>query len=123
MAGRKLALVAQPPLVAVCVGKDCRKQDGYDKLRTELDARCDVVDLKCIGVCSGPVVAVAHRGSAPSVYSKLRSKPQRRLLMSLLAGDAAARRDLSKRRVLKKKAINQALRQLKRRTVVDKRAA
>lgn len=123
MANRRLSVVAEQPVVALCVGKDCRKQSDFSKLQSALEARCDLVDLKCVGVCRGPVMAVVDESGTPTVYSKLRGKPQRTLVVSMLAGSGRAKRELAKRRVTKEKAIGLVMRQMKRRSGDIKRAA
>ena len=70
--------VDERPLVAMCAGKDCRKRCEFAKIRVELDAACDVVEFRCVGICSGPVVVIGADSDKPQVYSKLRSKSQRR---------------------------------------------
>lgn len=123
MATRRLSVVVDSPVVALCVGKDCRKQSDHAKLQNALDARCDLVELKCVGVCSGPVMAVLDASGSPTVYAKLRGKRHRSLVLSMLGGDRRATRELAKRRVTKKKAIGLVMRQLKRRSGDIKRAA
>jgi len=49
------------------------------------------------------------------VYSKLRTKRQRSLIVGLATGDVGARKQLSGRKVDKKKAVASVERQLKRR--------
>lgn len=110
-------------MVALCVGKDCRKHADSSKLRDALEARCDVVDMKCVGVCSGPVMAVVDESASPTVYAKLRGKQQRSLVLSMLAGDGRAKRRLVQRRVTKKKVADLVMRQMKRRSSTVKRAA
>jgi hypothetical protein len=123
MARRSLSAVAERPIVAVCAGKDCRKRGEFAKLRDALDEQCDVTELKCVGLCNGPVVVLDPQGAKPAVYSKLRSKRHRKLLLAVATGDARARRDLSNRRVSTKKVISGVSRQAKRRLVVTSRAA
>ena len=116
---RVLLTVAPPvdrPIVGLCAGKDCRKHCETIKVRKALDRDCVVVDLKCVGVCSGPVVVVDPASSKPAVYSKLRTKKQRSLLIDLISGDGRARKELADRRVTKKKVVAAVVRQTKRRT-------
>ncbi len=85
-------------------------------MQKALDRECDVLELKCIGLCNGPVVVVVHPGpNSPVVYSKLRTKRQRSLIVGLATGDVGARKQLSGRKVDKKKAVASVERQLKRR--------
>jgi hypothetical protein len=71
------------PIVAMCAGKDCRKRDEFAKVHHELSERCDIVDLRCVGICSGPVVVVRPTSDQPLVFSKLRKKQQRRELVAV----------------------------------------
>lgn len=127
MPRRSLSLVAERPVVAMCVGKDCRKRGEYAKLHDALDAACDLVDMACVGLCNGPVVALDPRGSQPEVYSKLRSKRHRTLVIAAASGDDLARRNLSGRRVVKKKVVNKVVsrvsRPAQRRRTAKNRAA
>ena len=115
MSRRTLTAVAERPVVAVCAGKDCRKRCEFEKLREALDQRCDVVELRCVGLCNGPVVVLEPAGPEPAVYSKLRSKRHRKLVFAAASGDATALRDLSERRVARKKVVSRVARQAKRR--------
>jgi hypothetical protein len=102
--------------VGLCAGRGCRKRCEFAKVQKALDRECDVLELKCIGLCDGPVVVVVHPGpDSPAVYSKLRTKRQRSLIVGLASGDVGARKQLSGRKVDKKKAVTSVERQLKRR--------
>lgn len=68
----------------MCAGKDCRKRCEFAKIRAELDAACDVVEFRCVGICNGPVVVTGADSDEPKVYSKLRSKSQRRQLLEVV---------------------------------------
>ena len=115
MAHRSLSLVAERPVVALCAGKDCRKRCEFVEMREALGADCDVVELACVGLCNGPVAVLDLGSSKPVVYSKLRSKRQRRLVVAAATGSTRARKDLSGRRVTKKKVVTRVSRQTKRR--------
>ncbi len=102
------------PLVAMCEGKDCRKRCGFDKLHDELVKRCDVVDLGCVGICSGPVVVVRPTADEPLVFSKLRKKQHRRDLVAVAVSNSKPSRELrshsvsgSKRKATLKKVRRQ----------------
>jgi len=119
-------VIARPvdrPVVGLCTGKDCRKRCEFSKVQKVLDRDCEVVHLKCVGLCDGPVVVVEPHLARPSVYSKLRTKRQRSLLSDLISGDARARKELAARRVTKKKVVAAVVRQVKRRTETRRRAA
>lgn len=123
MARRTLSAVPERPTVALCAGKDCRKRCEFAKIRDALDAQCDVVELRCVGLCNGPVVVIDPACDKPVVYSKLRSKRQRKLVIAAAAGDTRARRDLSGRRVATKKVVGRVSRQTRRQLRTTPRAA
>ncbi len=106
--------VSERPSVALCVGKDCRQRCEFAKVRKMLAVDCDVVELKCVGLCNGPVVVTDLDNSAPDVYCKLRSKSDRRLLRERVTGDRRARKKLVDKRVARKKVLNVVSRQLRR---------
>lgn len=115
MAGKHLSAVALRPGVGLCVGKDCRKQSEFGKVRSTLEQQCDITELKCLGVCSGPVVVVEPDSSKPIVYRRMRTKRQRSLVLAASAGDMRARRELQGRRVTTKKTAERVGKQMKRR--------
>lgn len=115
MARRSLSLVADRPVVAMCTGKDCRKRCEFATVRSALDEQFDIVDVKCVGVCNGPVVVVDPHAAKPAVYSRIRSKRERSLLVGVAAGNKRAVKELAGRRVVKKKPAVHVSRQLKRR--------
>lgn len=123
MARVKLSAVAERPVVAMCAGKDCRKRCEFAKVRGALEAHCDVLEMECVGLCNGPVVVVDPDGPKPAVYSKLRSKQHRKLIVAVAEGNPRARRELSGRRVTKQKVATKVSRQTKRRLVTASRAA
>ncbi len=84
MRGRDRASTGQP-VVAVCAGKDCRKQDEHDGLRRSLAEIADVVDTPCLDVCKGPVVVVTPTAQQPQVFAKVRTKKERRHVLRLVA--------------------------------------
>lgn len=100
----------------MCSGKDCKKRCEFAKMYDALDEQCDVVELKCVGICSGPVVVANATSKAPIVLSKLRTKQQRQQLLQVVIDGGAPTKDLAKRVVTngKRKAtlrrLNQALR-------------
>lgn len=91
--------VDERPLVAMCAGKDCRKRCEFAKIREELDAACDIVEFRCVGICSGPVVVTGADSDKPRVYSKLRSKSQRRQLVDVAVGRRKPSKSLRQRAV------------------------
>lgn len=112
--------MAEPPVVAVCAGKDCRKRCEYTRIRADLEPRCDLIELTCVGICSGPVVVANADSAAPLVLAKLRSKKHRRDLLRLVDGGGRVSKELAKRRVGKSKR-KATLKRVRR--ALDKRAA
>lgn len=99
------------PLVALCSGKDCRKRPEHAEVRHALAEQCTLLEVKCLGVCKGPVVVLRPTSKTPLVLSKVRSKKQRRQLLRVAPGGIAPPPELARRRVGKSKR-KQALRTL-----------
>lgn len=74
------------PRVALCAGKDCKKRCEFAKMRDALSAQCDVVELKCVGICSGSVVVTDIDSDDPRVFAKLKTKQHRRELLRVVDG-------------------------------------
>lgn len=91
------------PVVALCAGKDCAKRCEFAKIRATLRAEHDVVELACVGICSGPVVVVRPEADKPVVLSKLRTKRDRERLVALIASGKAPRGAMKDRVVSKSK--------------------
>ncbi|MFT6390548.1 MAG: hypothetical protein ACJA14_000055 [Ilumatobacter sp.] len=68
-------------------------------MRDALAKKCEVVELKCVGICSGCVVVANPRSSDPTVYSKLRTKKHRRHLLRVVVDEKPPSSELAKRRV------------------------
>jgi hypothetical protein len=90
------------PHVAVCTGKDCRREDGYDKLLRAVRAVDATVDqVPCQDICKGPVAGVELEGRW-HWFAKLRTKRRRRALAETAChgriDDALAEREVRKRR-------------------------
>lgn len=90
--------------VALCVGKDCRRDDGFRELRRELDAHPTATEVACVGACEGPVVVVGPRADDAIVLERLRSAKRRRDLVDLITGRGDVTPRLQKRRVTSKRA-------------------
>jgi len=86
------------PVVAMCAGKDCRSRCEFATMRRALDNDCHIVDVKCVGICAGPVV-VARTHDRPLVFAKLRTKKERRALLRFIIDDTRPSSALSKREV------------------------
>jgi hypothetical protein len=66
--------MAKGPPIGLCTGKDCRKADGFRTVERELRRAGDVVELPCLDVCDGPVVALDVTGDAPVVIERVRNR-------------------------------------------------
>lgn len=74
------------PLVAMCSGKACRRRDEYEVLRERLAGDVRVERFGCVGVCSGPVVAVLPTEGRPVVIERVRSPKAHRDVLRLVRG-------------------------------------
>lgn len=100
---RSATRVADCPAVALCTGKDCRRRSEFRKVRDALAEHCTILELKCVGICSGPVVVAHPASDTPLVVSKLRSKKQRQQLLRVITEDSAPPAELAQRIVGKAK--------------------
>lgn len=87
----------------MCAGKDCRKLCEFSKIRSALEKRCDVAELKCVGICSGTVVVTNVDSAEPRVFAKLKTKQHRKELLRLVVDDEKPSAQLAKREVAKGK--------------------
>jgi hypothetical protein len=71
----------------LCVGKDCRKDDGYRELASAVAVLPKVRRVKCQDLCGGPVAGVVVDGKV-EWFEKLRRSKQRAALVELAAGQA-----------------------------------
>ena len=101
------------PTVALCAGKDCQKRCEYSKMRDALDDRCVIIELKCTGICAGPVVVAHPLTDAPLVLAKIRTKRERKQFVRLVEGEGELTDRLARRTVGKSKRKS-TLRRVKR---------
>lgn len=76
-------------MIAICGSKDCRARPEYDELTTALvdaDVPRQVIDSRCLDICTGPVLVVGRIDKRPLVFRKVRRRKQRRDLVALVAG-------------------------------------
>jgi hypothetical protein len=66
--------MAKAPEVGLCTSKDCRKADGFRTIEREFARSCDVMELPCLDVCDGPVVALDVRSETPVVVERVRNR-------------------------------------------------
>jgi len=109
----RVTAVDASPIVALCAGKDCRKRDEFSKVRAALEPRCALVEVECVGICSGPVVVARPDTQDPLVFSKLRSKQHRKDLVRMIDGRGTVSTALAKRAVGKGKRTT-ALKRVRR---------
>ena len=62
------------PDVGLCVGKDCRRADGFRTVERELRRACEVRELSCLDVCDGPVVVLDVRSDDAVVIERVRTR-------------------------------------------------
>ena len=101
-------------MVALCVGKDCRRHDDFRSLRTALDeSSSDHESVKCLDCCRSPVVVLDPDSSEPTVIERVRSGRHRRALVAVVRDGAPLDDSLSKR-VVTGKRRRTALRRLRK---------
>jgi hypothetical protein len=93
-----------PSTCFVCVGKDCRKAKGYDKLRDVLDEVGDVREVRCQKVCKGPVAGARVHGHL-EWFGKLRKGSQRKALAKLVRRGGGIPEALEGRRERKRRDL------------------
>lgn len=101
------------PRVAICAGKSCRKNTGFTELTTALSESCDLVNVRCLGECKGPMVVVRLGAAEPVVLTRVRRSKQRRDLLAFLSGVGLLSERLERRRLVgrkREKAIEKARR-------------
>lgn len=91
-------------VVVVCRGKTCRRSEGHDELRRELEDVAEVVTSSCLDICKGPVVVIEPTGEHPAVLQKVRSPKARRDVRAVVETGAGLSPRLERRQVAKKKA-------------------
>jgi hypothetical protein len=85
------------PRIGLCTGKDCRKADGFRTVERELRGAGDVVELPCLDVCDGPVVALEVDSDAPVVIERVRNRAMALELIEHVAEGAELSGRLRKR--------------------------
>jgi hypothetical protein len=105
------------PIVALCAGKDCRRRCETAEIEADLRGECTVIGVNCVGICSGPVVVAHGADDRPLVFSKVRSKKERRALLRLIVDGERPASSLAKREVRggkRKSTIRKVDRRLRR---------
>ncbi len=69
----------------LCMGKDCRKDDGHRELRDAILPLGKVKRVKCQDLCGGPVAGVAVAGRV-EWFEKVRKPQERDAVVALATG-------------------------------------
>ncbi len=91
--------------MALCQGSDCAKDHwrDHERLVTSLtEHRVDILAVRCLGICEGPVAVVGAAGHQPVVIAEVR-KAKHRDALAASAHGAALSKGLRRRRVSGKK--------------------
>lgn len=92
------------PTCFVCVGKDCRKAKGYDKLRNALAEVGNVREVGCQKVCKGPVAGARVQGHL-EWFGKVRKGGERKALARLVRSGGGIPATLLGRRARKRRDL------------------
>ena len=76
---------ASKPLCYLCVGKDCRRDDGYKELGSVLTSIGKVKRVKCQDLCEGPVAGVDVDGRV-EWFEGIRKARHRDAVVALAVG-------------------------------------
>ncbi len=102
------------PCVLLCTGKDCRRLDSYQKLRSSLeDSGIRLEEVPCLGVCDGPVAAVA-RGEEVRIAIRLRGKAKREKVVQGITTAPKKLKAVTAKGKKAKRARKRAVRRLER---------
>jgi hypothetical protein len=103
------------PCAFVCEGKDCRRDTAFSSLCEALEsAQIRVETVKCLGVCSGPVLVAPVRGK-PRVFHKIRGHQRRvRIIDALLSDDHRSVKALTPKKSKRSKAVRTVEKRLRR---------
>ena len=69
----------------LCMGKDCRKDDGHQELRAAISSLGKVKRVKCQDLCGGPVAGVVVGGRV-EWFEKVREPRERAAVIALATG-------------------------------------
>jgi hypothetical protein len=69
----------------LCVGKDCRKDDGHRELRAAILPLGKVKRVKCQDLCGGPVAGIEIDGRV-EWFEKVRKPRERNAVVALATG-------------------------------------
>ena len=84
-------------------------------MRAAIDDRCSIIELRCVGICAGPVVVAHPMSDTPLVLSKVRTKQERKQFVRLVDGTGDVTDRLA-RRVVGTSKRKATLRKLRRAT-------
>jgi hypothetical protein len=77
------------PLCYLCIGKDCRRDDGHAELRDALGEAGKVKRVKCQDLCEGPVAGVQVDGRV-EWFEGIRKARHRDAVVALAVGGGSA---------------------------------
>ena len=77
--------MSSSPHCYACIGKDCRRDKGHDKLITALDRAGHLQRVACQDICKGPVAGVEVDGTV-EWFHKLRKGRHRDAVVLLASG-------------------------------------
>ena len=98
----------------LCPGKECRRLDAFEKLRAGLDeAGIRVEEVPCLGVCDGPVAAVAG-GDEVRIAIRLRGKAKRKKVVLGATEEPGKLKAVAAKGKKAKRARQRAVRRLER---------
>jgi hypothetical protein len=93
--------MSKPTCLLVCVGKDCRRSEGFDELLVAVRGLEHVEQAPCQDLCHGPIVAVRIDGEL-RWFDRIRKHKQRTAVLRAVAsgriGDDLRRLEIRKRR-------------------------
>ena len=102
------------PCVLLCSGKDCRRVDDFGKLRKQLKATdVRLEEVPCLGVCDGPVAAVANE-SEVRIVIRLRGKAKRKKVVQVITERPKKLKAVAAKGKKAKRAKKRAVRRLER---------
>ncbi len=78
--------MSRSPRCYVCTDKDCRREDGYRELLSDLRAVAKVREVDCQDLCEGPVAGVVVDGQV-EWFEKLRKERFRQAVVALVRGE------------------------------------
>lgn len=112
-----LDLATTPPCAFVCGGKDCRRNGDYAKLCRRLEEEnVRIESLKCMGVCSGPVLATPIGGEVVILHKVRGRKRRERAVNAVIRATKDKLGSLLAAKSKRKKAVRRVEQRIRRLT-------